>query len=70
MVLETVKSGIFPLQPTQGTDIPGIPACKDNVCDRSSSKILTLKQMLTKITRALAQVKAGNIYENLLNEIK
>ena len=58
MVLETVKSGIFPLQPTQGTDIPGIPACKDNVCDRSSSKILTLKEMLTKITKGTCASKS------------
>ena len=58
MVLETVKSGLFPLQPTQGTYIPGIPACKDNVCDRSSSKILTPKQMLTKITKGTCVSKS------------
>ena len=69
MVLETVKSGIFPLQPTQGTNNPGIPACKDNVCDHSSSKILTHKQILQRLTRALALVQAGNTYEKLLNEI-
>ena len=39
------------------------------VFDRKHIKILTQKQMLqTKI--ALAQVKAGNTGENLLNEIK
>ena len=31
-------------------------------------KILTLKQMLQTFPIALAQVKAGNISENLLNE--
>ena len=33
-------------------------------------KILTFKQMLQRLPIALAQVKAGNISENLLNEIK
>ena len=33
-------------------------------------KILTLKQMLQRLPIALAQVKAGNTSENLLNEIK
>ena len=33
-------------------------------------KILTRKQMLQRLTIALAQVKAGNTSENLLNEIR
>ena len=33
-------------------------------------KILTLKQMLPRLPIVLAQVKAGNISENLLNEIR
>ena len=33
-------------------------------------KILTLKQMLQKLPIALAQVKAGNNSESLLNEIR
>ena len=33
-------------------------------------KILTPKQMLQRLTIALAQVKAGNTSENLLNEIR
>ena len=33
-------------------------------------KILTLKQMVQRLPIALAQVKAGNISENLLNEIR
>ena len=32
-------------------------------------KILTPKQMLQRLSIALAQVKAGNTFENLLNEI-
>ena len=33
-------------------------------------KILTPKQMLQRLSIALAQVKAGNNSENLLNEIR
>ena len=33
-------------------------------------KILASKQMLQRLLIALAQVKAGNTSENLLNEIK
>ena len=33
-------------------------------------KILTSKQMLQRLPIALAQVKAGNTSENLLNEIR
>ena len=32
-------------------------------------KMLTPKQMLQRLPLALAQVKAGNTFENLLNEI-
>ena len=38
--------------------------------DRSKLKILTPKQMLQRLPIALAQVKAGNNSENLLNEIR
>ena len=33
-------------------------------------KILTPKQMLQRLTKALAQVKAGNTSGNLVNEIR
>ena len=33
-------------------------------------EILTLKQMLQRLPKALAQVKSGNTSENLLNEIR
>ena len=33
-------------------------------------KILTPKQMLRRLTTALGQLRMGNTYENLLNEIK
>ena len=38
--------------------------------DRSKLKILTPKQMLQRLPVALAQVKADNNSENLLNEIR
>ena len=39
------------------------------VSDRLCLKILTPKQMLQRLPIALAQVKAGNTFENLLNKI-
>ena len=47
------RSGIFPIKPTQGKGI----------------KILTSKQMLQRLSIAIAQVKASNISESLLNEM-
>ena len=38
--------------------------------NQSKLKILTLKQMLQRLPIALAQVKAGNNSESLLNEIR
>ena len=38
--------------------------------DHSKLKILTHKQMLQRLPIALAQVKAGNNSESLLNEIR
>ena len=38
--------------------------------DHSKLKILTSKQMLQRLPIALAQVKAGNNSESLLNEIR
>ena len=40
------------------------------VSDYLNLKILTPKQMLQTLPTALAQVKAGNTSENLLNEIR
>ena len=40
------------------------------VFDHTQLKILTPKQMLQRLPISLAQVKAGNTSENLLNEIK
>ena len=40
------------------------------VSDHKHLKILTPKQMLQRLPITLAQVKAGNTAENLLNEIR
>ena len=38
--------------------------------DRTGLKILTPKQMIQRLPIALAQIKAGDSSENLLNEIR
>ena len=43
---------------------------KKDETKRTGLKILTPKQMLQRLPIALAQVKAGNTSENLLNEIR
>ena len=43
---------------------------KQNETKGKGLKILTLKQMLQRLPIALAQVKAGNNSESLLNEIR
>ena len=54
MVVNAFKSGLFPLKSTIGTGL----------------KILTSKQILQRLPRALAQVNSGNNWENLVNEIR
>ena len=43
---------------------------KNKTTEGTGLKLLTPKQMLQRLPIALAQVKAGNNSENLLNEIK
>ena len=43
---------------------------KQNETKGTGLKILTPKQMLQRLPKALAQVKAGNNSESLLNEIR
>ena len=43
---------------------------KQNKTEGTGLKILTPKQMLQRLPMALAQVKAGNNSESLLNEIR
>ena len=54
LTLNAFKSGIFPVKEKQGKRL----------------KILTPKQMLQRLSIALAQVKASNTSENLLSEIR
>ena len=59
MVLNGFKSGIFLIKSTGSS-----------LTDHSKLKVLTPKQMLQRFPIVLAQVKAGNNSENLLNEIR
>ena len=43
---------------------------KQNETTGKGLRILTLKQMIQRLPKALAQVKAGSNSENLLNEIR
>ena len=62
-VLHTFESKVFSMQ-TEGTGF------SDKFLDYSNLKILNLKQILQRILIALAQVRAGDMSENLLNEIR
>ena len=48
----------------------GKSKARQNETKRTGLKILTLKQMLQRLPIALLQVKAGNNWQNLLNEIR
>ena len=54
LILNAFRSGMFPIKGTKGEGL----------------KILTPKQMLQRLPIALAQVKAVNTSETLLNEIR
>ena len=71
---------MFPIKAIQGkgrqrtldsstSDLPRI-ARVAKLSDNSNLKILTPRQMLQRLPITLAQVKAGNTSENLLNEIR
>ena len=47
-----------------------VSEAKDKVTKGTRLKMLTPKQMLQRLPISLAQVKAGNNSENLLNEIR
>ena len=67
-VVDAFESGIFPAK-IEGTGFSDLDT-GDKISDHANLKILTPKQMLQRLSIALAQVKAGNTYENLLNEIR
>ena len=60
-ILDTFESKII-LTKSKGSDILNL--------DHSRLTVLTPKQMLQRFSIALAQVKAGNNSESLLNEIR
>ena len=60
-ILDAFESKIF-LTKSKGSAILNL--------DHSRPKVLTPKQMLQRLPIALAQVKAGNNSESLLNEIR
>ena len=73
-VLKAFESGIFS-NGKQRKRFTSILNCIANVSDRKvfnhkQLKILTAKQILQRLIIALAQVKADNKSENLLNEIR
>ena len=47
-----------------------VSEAKDKTKYQEGLIILTPKQMLQRLPIAFAQVKAGNTYENLLNELR
>ena len=71
-VLNGFESKIFPIRKqTQGKGHPlqlAQVARVAKVSDSIQLKILTPKQMLQRLTIALAQVKSGNTSKSLLNE--
>ena len=62
MVINAFKSGIFQVSKESQED--------EESQERKGLKILTPNQMLKRLPIALAQVKAGNNSEGLLNEIR
>ena len=62
MVISAFKSGIFQVSKESGED--------EESQEGKGIKILTPNQMLKRLPIALAQVKAGNNSESLLNEIR
>ena len=60
-VLDAFESKIFPVKTKGSGNLDSKP---------SNLKILTPKQMLQRLRIALAQIKAGNNSQNLLNEIR
>ena len=62
LTVNVFRSGIFPTKEAQGKGRPLDLATR--------LKILTPKQMLQRLPIALAQIKAGNTSENLLNEVR
>ena len=74
--LDAFQSKIFPIK-IEGSDFSDLAHvakvfhhAQDKVSDHLNLKILIPKQMLQRLPVALEEVKACNLSENLLNEIK
>ena len=70
LTLNAFKSIIFPIKETKGNGLHSDLARVDRlakVSNHSNPKTLTPNQMLQRLLIALAQIKAGNTSENLLN---
>ena len=78
LTLNAFKSEIFSIKTSKDkvhysvlARLGRLAKCSDRkVFDSIRLKILATNQMLQRLPITLVQVKAGNIYENLLNEIK
>ena len=65
--LKVAKAFLIFLKDPLKTEVAGF---SDKVSNDSNLKILMPKQILQRLSIALAQVKAGNTSENLLDEIR
>ena len=68
--LHDFESGMFPAGKQEKGHISYRVASVGKVSDNKQVKTVTRKQMFQRLPIALAQVKAGNTSENLLNEIR
>ena len=69
LTLNAFRSGIFPIKSAQGKGHSSELARVAKVFDCTGLKILSPKEMIQWLPITLAQVKAGNTSENLLNKI-
>ena len=67
MILSAFKDWIISVQPTKKIENPNVSTGVTKVSDCLSLKILTPKEMLQKLSIALAQIKTGkNKYHYIL----
>ena len=64
-----MRSGIFPIKEMQGKGCSRMLASHPSDLAKRF-KILTPKQMLQRLPIALAQIKAGKTFKNLLNQTR
>ena len=69
-VLNSFKSNLLPLMSDTSINQESFMSETNSQQKRTGLKILTSKEMLQRLAIALAQIKAGNNSESLLNEIR